>query len=302
MRVAAKVGRSPAVIAAGSAVLLALAGCGEAYQSAGRAALAAARPAVRYDGHGAGALARRLLADLTLPQGARRWPWRLRPRMLGPGLGAPLTDVIDLRALYRLSQPVMPAEGFLIGHVRGGLVVGDHTIRAGTLGAAQADFDPAALPRGIYLQALTIGLVPAKGGGSVLRVDAFVAWYPRRTAAEHIDASRYRAVTVTAPARGGSTITRTFTRHSAVAKLAATVNSLPAMPDVVRFCPLMSAATSYSLVFTPAASRWPRIVAATQGCSVYTMTVGGRSQPPLYEGGSKLTAAIRKLVGLTPLT
>jgi hypothetical protein len=251
------------------------------------------------------ALARRLLADLRLPPGAARLPWRLRPRVLGSGLSAPLTDVIDMRALYRLSQPILAADAFLMKHIGGGLLVGDrgHTSRAGTPIAAQADFSPRSLPARIYLEELTIGLVPRVGGDSVLRADAFVSWYPSRTAAEHIYAGKYRAIIVTAPARGfRGTVTRTFTRRSAVTSMASIVNSLPAMPHVVRNCTAMSTATSYSLVFKPRASRWPRVVAATQGCAVYAVTVGGRSQPPLDEAGLlKLTTAIRKLLGFAPL-
>jgi hypothetical protein len=162
----------------------------------------------------------------------------------------------------------------------------------------EADFSPSALRPGIYLEALTFGLAPAVGSGSLLRADAVVAWYPSRTATEHIDIHKYRAVTVTAPARDGGTISRTFTSSSAMARLAAAANSLPAMPHVVKLCPLMSAATSYSLAFIPAAPRGPKIVVATLGCSVYTVTVAGRSQPSLYERGLTLTTAIRRLVGL----
>jgi hypothetical protein len=91
--------------------------------------------------------------------------------------------------------------------------------------------------------------------GSLMRVDAYVSWYPSRTAAEHIDAINYRAVAVTARVRLRRTVIRTFrrtfTRRPAVAMMAAIVNRLSARPDVVRLCPLTSSAPTYSLVFTP---------------------------------------------------
>jgi hypothetical protein len=234
------------------------------------------------------------------------------PRRLGPGLVLPLTDVVDLRALYRLSQAITSAQAFLIRHVRGGLIVGDAggpATRAGRPIGAQADFGPAGPPRGIFLDEMTIALAQAPGGGSLLRVDAYVAWYPSRSAAEHIDSTRFRAVTVTVKvtslATAGSShphvhvITRTFTQHSVVARIANIVNDLPAMPDVVRNCTLML--SSYALTFTPVSSRWPRIVVASKLCSTYGVTVGGRVQPPVYEAPLDLTDHIRKLVGLPPL-
>ena len=117
MRGVSSLGCSAALMAAGFVALVGVtAACGGA-----RSALSAHQPA-RHGGPMARALARRLLADLRLPPGSGRLPWRLRPRALGPGLVAPLTDVVDLRALYRLSQPILPADAFAISHIGVGLV------------------------------------------------------------------------------------------------------------------------------------------------------------------------------------
>jgi len=71
-------------------------------------------------------------------------------------------------------------------------------------------------------------------GASDLRWRPLVAvtWYPRRSAAEHVDPRRYNAVTVTAPRRYGSAhlVTRTFTARRIITRLARLVSACRPCP------------------------------------------------------------------------
>jgi len=64
-------------------------------------------------------------------------------------------------------------------------------------------------------------VVPA-GGGSLLRADAQVTWFPPRTQAQHVDPARFRAVTVSATLFNSRrhTARRTFTAGAVIARLA----------------------------------------------------------------------------------
>ncbi len=249
------------------------------------------------------AYARRLLAELRLPAGVRRMAWPARqPRLLEPSLAAMASDVVDVRELYRVGQPMSAVAGFLCGHVPTGLRPGSGG-QAGRNGRTTGEYvseAPRSLPPGIYLARLAAAVIPANGGGSLLRVDAQVAWYPRRTAAEHIDPAGYRSVMLTVPpAFSGPprhALTRTFTSRAVVARLAALLNGMPAMPGVVMSCPAIPA-SPYRITFDPAATRWPRMVFSPTGCFSAGVSVGGTEQPALTTSGG-LIAAMDRLLGL----
>jgi hypothetical protein len=172
--------------------------------------------------------------------------------------------------------------------------------RYGKTLAEYVSYAPKSLPAGIYSAQVAAAVVPATGGGSLLRVDAQVAWYPPRTAAEHIDPAGYRSVTLTVPPGPGGTpahaLTRTFTSRAAVARLASLINGLPAMPDVAMNCPA-EPAQPYRIIFTPASARWPQVVVSPTGCLSAGVTVGRAGQPALETHG-RLIAAMDRLVGL----
>jgi len=219
-------------------------------------------------------------------------------------LPGPMADVVDLRTLYWTSWPIGQVNAFLRAHTPPGLLRGDsgQVSRSGVPTSYSVDYNPRSQPSWIYLATLATTVIRGSGGGSLVRVDAQVAWYPPRSAAEHINVGRYRAVTLTAPTRQTGPprpVTRTFTKRAIMVRLADIVNSLPAYPDITVNCGAMSANTSYRLVFTPTASRWPRIVVATSGCAVDTVTVGQRTQPALFEKGALLIGALSRFLGLT---
>ncbi len=68
-----------------------------------------------------------------------------------------------------------------------------------TIQARYLDFAPRSLPAGLYQATLATVIAGRPAGGSYLRADAQVAWYPPRSAAEYVTASQYRSVTVTRP-------------------------------------------------------------------------------------------------------
>jgi hypothetical protein len=250
------------------------------------------------------AYARRLLARLRLPGHAHRLPWPARPlRSLTPTLPSVQHDVTDLHVLYRIGRPAGEIDGYLAAHIPAGMRAGDggHSGTAATTTYYFVDYIPAAPPGWVYQATLATAVVPRRGGGSLVRVDAQVAWYPPRSAAEHIVASRYRAVTATAPTSWSGPprpVTRTFTAPGVVARLAALVNGWPAQPNIVQYCPAISAAsTLFRLVFVPASSRWPTITINSDGCLSSGVGVGGHGQPVLDDGG-RLDTAIDRLLGL----
>lgn len=252
----------------------------------------------------ADAYARQLLARLRLPGHAHRLPWPARPlRPLRPLLPAGLREVTDRHVLYRLNQPAAAVNRYLAAHTPAGMRAGDagHSGTVSTTTAYFVDYNPAVLPAWIFEATLATAVVHATGGRSLVRVDAQVAWYPPRSAAEHVVASRYRAVTATAPTHWTGAprpVSRTFSAPAVVAGLAALVNGWPAMPDIVINCPAITAAsTLYRLMFVPASPRWPTISIASDGCLSTGVKVGGRSQPALDDRG-RLVIALRRLLGL----
>ena len=93
-------------------------------------------------------------------------------------------DVIDIRVLYRVPQSMAAVSQFLTEHVPGGMKPGDggQAGRSGVTRLEYVNYLPVRLPHGIY-DAVIATAVTSAGGGSLLRVDAQVAWYPPRSRA-----------------------------------------------------------------------------------------------------------------------
>ena len=287
-----------------AAAALTVAGCGTAPQPSPPGhghAVTTARPGPRAR---AESYARRALRDLRLPRGLRRIPFPARPPsgLRYAGLpGAPRHTVVDVRELYRTGSPAGTVNGFLARHVPAGwspLNSGTSDLSGGPASYLR-DISPVRPPAWAYNITVATAVVAARGGGSLLRVDAQVAWYPPRSAAEHIDPARYRAVIVIEPKPGTIKplrLSRTFTGRRTVARLAALVNGLPATPDIAVPCPLMIAGRFSRLVFLPRAGA-QEIVVTMPGCISATVRVGGRPQPALYPSGP-LSALMSRLLGL----
>ncbi len=246
---------------------------------------------------GATAYARRLLAGLLLPSGARKLPWPAKPPAgLTPTTPRILSDVVDLKVLYRLTQPMSSVYSFLLAHRPARLAAdayGEGSM-SGTVTSQFVDFTAARVPAGLDSVSLNTVIEPRPGGGSLLRADAFVAWYPPRGSARRIDPAGYLAVTVRWQ-HGYSVTARTFTSRPAVARYAGLYNDLYGAPDVVTSCPDAGAGAdtnTYQIVFSPARGQ-PKVVVSPTNCMFVEVSIGGRQVSALYPATGLLSAAQR---------
>ena len=296
-----------AVVAAMAAVLLA--GCGTRTASPPArggttpAATASARPGTGTDPAagsraGAQALASGLLSLLVLPPGARRVGLRaLPPSLRQPQVGYGAIDTAYVHRAYLLRQPMTAVQAFLKDHLPAGmrLLSSGRQTQSGDISMESVDFNPRSLPAGIHSAELNTAVVPAAGGGSLMRADSAATWYPARSAAEHIDPAGYRAavvsITMFNPKR--HTVTGTFTSSRVIARLAGLADGLHAAPDVPMGCPALLA--SYRIAFVPAYRRAPRVVVTPSGCLTAGVTVAGLAQPELWDDTGLIRAAQRLL-------
>lgn len=281
--------------------------CGGATAVHGRDAVTAEQHHMRMGASAARAraYARTMLAALRLPPAARKTSWS--PRSVRPMLPAPLSDVIDLRTFYRISWSIIRVDAFLQANIPPGLRIGDtgQASHAGIPLTESVDYNPRTPPPGIYQATVATTVVAATSGGSLIRVDAQVAWYPPRSAAEHLDAALYRAVIITAPTRHSGPpdpAVRTFASSTVIRRFATILNNMPAEPSIAENCGAMSYNDAYRLAFTPKTSQEPKVVVTTSVCSIDSVVVGGRAQPSLLDNGSTLIDEFDKLLGLTSTT
>ncbi|HTZ90791.1 MAG TPA: hypothetical protein VMB74_00225 [Streptosporangiaceae bacterium] len=244
---------------------------------------------------GATAYARRLLAGLRLPPGARKLPWPPKPPAgLAPNTPRILSDLVDLKVLYRLTQPMSSVYSYLLAHRPAGTTADAYGAdsMSGTVTSQFADFASVRLPDGIFSADVNAAIEARPGGGSLLRADAFVAWYPPRGTARRIDPAEYRAVTIRWQ-HGYSVTARTFTSRRAVARYSGLYNALHGAPDVETSCPgefLGAGRNDYQVVFIPAGNR-PRVVVDPTTCMFVDVSIGGKQVSALYPATGLLSAA-----------
>lgn len=251
----------------------------------------------------AATLARLMMSRLRLPSGARRLPPTPVPRSVRePPLWVKAAAAIDLHCLFELEQPMAAAAAILTARVPAGMSLGVTGSSGGSadVTSMQVGYNARSVPAGVYDARLVLTIAPASSGGSLVRADAQVIWFPPRTAAEYIDPARYHvlviAVTILNPR--SHTIDRVVTSQAAITQLAEALNRSQVQP-VEPFCPLIFA--TYRLAFAVSlhgrpvvvisASRWP--------CGGAKITAGGREQPPLQDADTVVATADR-LLGVTP--
>lgn len=243
---------------------------------------------------GAQALARRLLLRLSLPPGARPVRRREPPRLLRqPEIMFGGTHRADVYALFRLSEPPIVVQEFLQAHLPAGMTLSSHG-QSGVTMLTVGDA-PRSLPAGISSAELGSAVVPTADGGSLLRADSAVTWYPPRSAAEWIDPARYREVVVSITIYNPRvhTVTRAITTGRAIARLAGLADGLHAAPYQPPSCPAILA--SYRITLVPAARPAPVVVVTPSGCMTVGVTVAGAAQPPLWGDTGLIGAAMRLL-------
>lgn len=255
------------------------------------------------------ALARRLLSGLILPPGARPVRMRVLPALLRQPQGPAGGHEARVHRFFRVSEPVTVVQGFLMAHHPAGSrrsgygqgtgpgsgAASGQTVQPGTITMTSVSYAPRSLPAGIASAELDTAVVPAPGGGSLVRADADAIWYPPRSAAEWVDPARYRAVVVSIGLMNPRprTRTRSITSARVIARLAERVNTLPGAPYQPPNCPAILA--SYRIAFVPAAAGVPRIVVTPSGCLTVAVTAAGSAQPPLW-GDTGLIGAARRLL------
>jgi len=266
----------------------------------------ATRPASAIPGPPAGsraeaaALARLLLSRVPLPPGARRLPQiPLPPSLTAPAYGyAGGSASLDQYQLFVLAQPVGTAAAMLAARVPPGM--GD-----GGTGGGGTTRDVSYLARsvlaGIASAQLVLTIAPASSGGSMLRADAQVIWYPPRSAAEYIDPARYHVLglVVTIFGRNPHTVRKVVTSQAFIARLAETLDRAQAEPTATVVCP--ADFEDYQLSFSVSRSSRPEVTvrANETGCGGAQVAVNGQSQPSLADYGA-VGALVRQVVPVTP--
>ena len=247
---------------------------------------------------GAQALAARLLSSLVLPPGARPVQLRALPALLRQQpVGYGEINTAYVHRVFLLRQPMTAVQAFLKGHLPAGMrsLGSGQLTQSGGIDMENVSFNPRSLPAGIHSAELNTKVVPAAGGGSLMRADAAATWYPARSAAEHIDPKGYRAavVSITMFNPRLHAVRRTFISRGVIARLAGLADGLHAAPDVPMGCPAMLA--SYRIAFVPASGRAPRVVVTASGCLTVGVAVAGVAQPELW-GDAGLIRAAKQLL------
>jgi hypothetical protein len=278
-----------------------LAGCGTAAsrpvaQAAGPAAATRAPVGSRA---AAVTLARQMLSRLVVPSGSRAaHPSPLPPPLSVSSAGDVSPYTVELHRFVLVRGPAAAVRSFLLAHVPVGMGWAGDGLAPGTTSTVTVQwvaYSPRLLASGLASAELGTAALPLAGGDTLIRADASVSWFPPRSAAEQLNAARFRSVTVTFTEVMPRlrTVTRTFTSPAVIGRLAAVADSLPATPDPDVFamkCP--DSTTFYRLAFTPGVVIYPG------GCGGSdAITVNGKEQPRLWDQGV-LTAAARQLLHL----
>jgi hypothetical protein len=283
------------------AIMACLAACGSvAARTAAASGPNRGRPARSHDAKASGAPAvpaagttaeaeaeaRRLLAGLVLPGGARRLPGRPVPGAVSSP-GQNLGTGFDRYRLFSLPLSMEAAQQFVQAHLPDGLTssgTGEGSDGGGPeYDVVSADVAPRDVPAGIYTAQLVYTIAPNAGGGSLLRADAQIIIYPARSAAEYVDPGGIRSVTVshTAP----DPASRMITSRAEIARLARLVDGEHAFPlGLVFSCPA-ELPPSYQLTFAPVSASRPAVVVDPANCMGDGVYAGGVRQPTLLDSG-----------------
>jgi hypothetical protein len=224
------------------------------------------------------------------------------PRSIAPSLWGGAAAARDVHELFELPEPLGAAEAYLSGHVPTGMSLSETGQGSGPDGvSADVSYSARSVPVGVNAAQLVLTIAPDASGGTLVRVDAQVIWYPPRTAAEYIDPARYKVLTVAVTIFNPRlhTISKVVTSQAAIARLADALNRSPVDPITFAMCPMIFA--TYRLGFAVAPHRRPVvIVTATKNpCLGADISVNGRKQPPL-QAAATVVAIADQLLGVTP--
>jgi hypothetical protein len=252
----------------------------------------------------ADALARLLLSRLRLPEGTRRLPSTPAPPYLSQAAYSPADSaLLDDHEFFAVPLPPDALSDYLVAHVPHGMTAGGTGQSSGPGEPTTLDVSYAArsVPSGIYSAQVVLTFVPDRSGGSVMRADAQVIWYPSRSAAEYVDPDRYHVLTmaVTLYGRKVHTIHKVVTSRADIARLAEALDRSPAEPPIAINCPLILVTYQLSLSVSRHARPVVVVWANDIGCGGTAITVNGRPQPALADSGA-VAAAANEALGYTP--
>jgi len=239
-----------------------------------------------------------MLSRLVLPPGSRADQPSPVPQPLSePSGGGALPYTVGLHRFILIPEPPAVVHSFLLAHIPAGMSwasAGLGTDTTNMVTVLSVSYRPRSLPAGLMDAVLNTDAVPS-AGGTLVRADAGVSWFPPRSAAEQLEAASFRSVTVTAVQvmPDTRTVTRTFTSPAVIGQLVALADSLPATPyqDVAAMS-CVSPAVVYRLDFTPG------VVIGADGCGESdTIAVDGKQQPRLFDPDTVITTT-RKLLRL----
>ena len=238
------------------------------------------------------ALARHLLAELSVPPGTKPAHVRSLPPLLrdhqGPGAG------------WAGDQEILVVPGnprTVLERLDAHAPFGTPTRYGPALPTWSGILLPAPEP-GIDAALVSVGIAAYSGSATLVAAYAYATWLPARTAAERLDPSGLRAVTVGEDRLIPSSrqVTRTFTDPAVIARLAAFVNGLPPASALTgRSCAAVF--SRYTLWFTARDANGPAVVVSTVGCGTDGITVNGKPQPGLWDTHARLEAMARQLLG-----
>jgi hypothetical protein len=302
------------VLAAASLVAASLAGCGTVRMSpvgdpSARSGATTSAPGIPAPPAGsraeATALAEKLLSRLRLPAGTRRLPSTPAPPYLSQPASEPVDSaVLDEHRFFAVVRPPAALSDYLVAHVPDGMTSLGTSQSSGpgqptTLGVGYYLARP--VPAGIYSAQVDLTMVPDGSGGSLLRADAQVIWYPSRTAAEYVDPARYHVLTMTVTVDGRKvhTIHKVVTSQADITRLAEALDRSPAEPPVAINCPAIF--VTYQLALSVSRHSRPVVMIWTNSisCGGTAITVNGRPQPGLADDGA-VAAAANQALGFTP--
>jgi hypothetical protein len=215
--------------------------------------------------------------------------------------------LVDVSRFYWLPLPLNAASGFLQARVPAGDTVSgtgsENTGRGGSGFFLSVSYAFTRPPLGVDQNTMLLATLAAgPRGGTIVRVDAEVIWYPPRTAAEYLDAAAYRSVTITATLVNmhgkARTVRKTF-GQPVIGRLARVLNRLRTLsPPGPISCPAMTG-SAFILRLAPVSARIPAMVVSRAGCVGELITVAGKAQPVLLDFESrKVTSVIGPLLGM----
>jgi hypothetical protein len=216
-----------------------------------------------------------------------------------PSLAAPATfeatpNIVDLYRLWRTSTTPEVVEAWVAAHrPTGSNPAGSGSSnRYGRLLETDRTYAYPPIARRFQSRQLLVSVAPLPRGGTGIRVDAQVVWFPSRPAAEEVPpgATRATATVYVHDHLSGSAETvlgsATFVDPSVVRLLVHLVDSLPLAVPGARSCPSDNGtAPQLDVVFSGRGI--PEVVVHddTNGCGGVSFRIGGTSEAPLTDNG-----------------